>query len=68
MSDPYAELKALKAEAKREFGSLPGVEGFGIGNGGLRIYVHDEQAKARIPGSFRGVRIFVQVTGGITPL
>jgi hypothetical protein len=64
---PIPDLRAIKAAAKSQFGHLPGVEGFGIGDNMLRIYVADGTVRAQLPAEFQGVPIEYVVTGPITP-
>jgi hypothetical protein len=56
------ELAAVKARAKRAWGDLDGVEGFGIGDGVLRVYVRDAGVARRLDDTFDGVAVdFVPV-------
>lgn len=61
------DIKVLKAQAKQEFGWIPGVLGIGIGRDSLRVYIHDSSIQNQLPRSFEGVQIDVVVTGDITP-
>jgi len=60
------QLHDAKAAAKRAFGSMPGVEGIGIGDGVLRVYVRDVNLIARLPRSCEKVDIEFVITGDIT--
>jgi hypothetical protein len=62
------DLKAIKADAKRDFGKVPGVEGFGIGAGTLRIYILNNEVASKLPADrrYKGVPIELVVTGPIT--
>jgi hypothetical protein len=58
-------LVSVKAAAKREFGSVPGVQGFGIGADSLRIYVQNPGVRAHMPSSFQGVPVQYVVVGDV---
>jgi len=45
---------------------MPGVEGIGIGDGVLRVYVRDVNLIARLPRSCEKVDIEFVITGDIT--
>ncbi len=62
--DTDLDMVAIKAAAKREL-DRDGVEGFGIGNRSLRVYVRDADAGRRLPRSFHGVDVECVVTGDI---
>jgi len=59
------DLKAVKSEAMRKFGAMEGVEGFGIGDRVLRIYVRHASVKEMLPREFQGVPVEIIVTGDI---
>lgn len=61
-----AELKAKKRRAQEQLRDLPGVEGFGIGDGTIRVYVRSPQVKQSLPTDVEGVTLEVVVTGDIT--
>lgn len=63
-----ADLKALKTAAKEEFRSISGIEGFGIGDHVLRVYVNSVEVSKRLPRTFHGVDLELVVTGDITAL
>jgi hypothetical protein len=65
--DTEKDIYAVKADAKKQFGWIPGVLGVGIGLNSLRIYVNDFQVQARLPESFEGVQLDCIVTEEITP-
>lgn len=65
-NDP--DMRAIKAAAKSQFGHVRGVQGFGIGDRALRIYVTDARVKAHLPANFRGVPVVFVVTGEISAL
>lgn len=60
------DLRSIKAAAKAQFGKVPGVEGFGLGDRCLRTYVRNEQVKTEIPSSFQGVDVEIVITGDVT--
>lgn len=62
------DLQSVKAAAKRQFGSVPGVEGLGLGENSLHIYVGDEEVGKQLPSEFRGVPVEIVVTGPISVL
>lgn len=59
------DLRAIKAVAKAQLGQLPGVQGFGLGDGCLRIYVLNDEVKAKLPREFGGVPVEIVVSGDI---
>jgi hypothetical protein len=59
------DMRAIKAEAKTRFGNLSGVQGFGVGDHTLRIYVSNSGLRTQLPAKFHGVPIDVVVTGEI---
>lgn len=65
---PAVELKAAKARAREQLSGVPGVEGFGIGDRCLRIYVRDEATARKIPREISGVPIVAVVSGVIQAL
>lgn len=60
------QLHDAKEAAKRDFGSTPGVEGIGIGDGVLRVYVRDANVAERLPRSYEDVGIVFVVTGDVS--
>lgn len=58
-----AEIQEAKQAAKREFGELDGVQGFGIGDAELIVYVRDIRVKNKIPAKFHGFPVQTIVTG-----
>lgn len=64
-TQPEPDLRQIKSEAKRAFGALAGVTGFGVGDRSIRIYVLDHDVRKRLPAKFKGVRIECVVTGEI---
>jgi hypothetical protein len=59
------DLASVKVAAKRELGGVPGVLGFGIGAGTLRVYVQDDRVREHLPERFRQVPVDLIVTGDI---
>jgi hypothetical protein len=59
------ELREIKDAAQRTFGGLDGVEGFGIGDQQINVYVRNESVGQRLPERFRGVRMEKVETGDI---
>lgn len=59
------DMRAIKAAAKSQFGNIRGVEGIGIGDRALRVYVRTEEVTKDIPKEFQGVRVDFIVTGEI---
>jgi hypothetical protein len=60
-----ADLLALKEQAWKEYGHIDGVQGVGIGDNALRIYVRDSKVSQQIPSQFHGVEVHVEVVGDI---
>jgi hypothetical protein len=63
----FQQLRDAKETAKRDFGSMPGVEGIGIGDGVLRVYVRDANVKDRLPRTCENVDLEFVVTGEVNP-
>lgn len=64
-SQSNPDMLAIKAAAKRYFGNLDGVEGIGIGDQRLRVYIRTEHVAKDLPREFQGVPIDYIVTGEI---
>ena len=62
---PDPDMFAIKAAAKTLFGGMRGVEGIGIGDRALRVYVRSADVAENLPKEFQGVRVDVIVTGRI---
>jgi hypothetical protein len=60
------DMRAVKAAAKSLFANVRGVEGVGIGDRVLRVYVRNEEVAKDLPKEFQGVKIDYVVTGEIT--
>lgn len=63
---PNPDMRAIKAAAKSQFGGMRGVEGIGIGDRALRVYVRSQDVADNLPREFQGVRVDFIVTGPIT--
>ena len=59
------DMLAIKAAAKHYFGPLDGVEGIGIGDRRLRVYILTEHVAKDLPREFQGVPVDYIVTGEI---
>jgi hypothetical protein len=66
MKRPIQELEAAKAVASSQFGNVQGVEGFGIGDDTIRIYVRNPEVRKQLPEQVRGVPVDCVVTGNIS--
>ena len=60
-----ADLKAVKALAKAEFSGIDGVEGIGIGDQRLRVYVRNHAVEQKLPHIFHGIPVEFVVTGSV---
>jgi hypothetical protein len=60
------DLSSVKAAAKRRFSDVPGIVGFGVGDGTLRIYVHNIEVRKRLPSEFKGVPLDFVVVGDLS--
>ncbi len=58
-------LQALKKELKLSIGTVPGVQGLGMGDNHLIIYVDLDENVEKLPKTFRGVRVEAVVTGSL---
>jgi hypothetical protein len=65
MKPPQPDLRALKTKARELFGHLPGVQGFGIGERALRVYVRDAEVGKGLPDELEGVPIEIVITGDV---
>lgn len=61
-------LDLAKAAAREELRPIPGVEGIGIGEGTLRVYVHSADVASLVPPELLGVPVECIVTGSVVPL
>jgi hypothetical protein len=62
------DLFKVKAAAKDELGRIDGVQGFGVGDGSLRVYVQNAGVKQHLPSYFRGAPIECVVVGAVHAL
>lgn len=60
-----ADLKQAKAEAKKRFGHIQGIVGFGIGDGVVVIYVRNSAAKNELPVAIDHVPIECVISGDL---
>lgn len=60
-----AELKAKKREAQERLEQVPGVEGFGVGDGTVRVYLRSPGVKDGLPTEIGGVPLEFIVTGDV---
>ena len=65
MSQSQPDMRAVKSAAKAQFGDTPGVQGFGIGHGTLRIYVQNAGIRSQLPSTFQGVPVDFIIGGDI---
>lgn len=61
-------LGLAKTAAKEELRRIPGVEGIGIGDGTLRVYVHTADVASQVPSEIHGMPVECIVTGSVIPL
>ncbi len=59
------DLRSIKVAARNEFGQTPGIVGFGIGDGTIRIYVQDSRVREHLPGQYQGAPIEIILTGDV---
>lgn len=60
-----AELLSKKRAAQKQYGNLPGILGFGVGDGTIRVYLQHPAAAGLLPQEFDGVRFEFVVAGEI---
>jgi hypothetical protein len=65
MAIDIANLRAVKSNAKKDLGDKPGVIGFGIGDGTLRIYVRDSETARTLPSLYEGIQVEPVVEGDV---
>lgn len=65
IAEEKPDMRAIKAQAKLEFGKIAGVEGFGVGDYVLRIYVNNARVKEKLPSQFHGVPVDLVISGNI---
>jgi len=66
MSQDKPNLREVKAAAKSQYGHVKGVQGFGIGESSLRVYIHNEKVRGELPSEIQGVPVEFVVVGDIT--
>jgi len=66
MSHINPNLRAIKAAAKSLFRHIDGVEGFGLGENSLRIYIRNSKVRDQLPSIFQEVPVEFVITGEIT--
>ena len=59
------KLSELKTQAWKELSSIDGVEGVGVGDQRLRIYVRNADVGRRIRHAYHGVPVEVVVVGHV---
>lgn len=62
-----SQLQEAKKAAKQEFQKISGVQGFGLGEACLNIYIRNPEVKRDLPSSFHGVPLNFITTGDIQP-
>ena len=62
------DLITVKKAVKEEFQNLAGIEGFGIGDGVIKIYVSNSEVAKQLPPTFQGVPLNFVITGIIEAL
>lgn len=66
-SPSFAELRAAKRHATQLLGQREGVEGLGIGDGCVQVYVRARALAAELPDEVDGVPLLCIEVGDITP-
>ena len=59
------QLKTVKAAAKQAFAAIAGVQGVGIGDQALRVYITNPDVRKSLPEQFQGVPVEFVVAGDI---
>jgi hypothetical protein len=65
-SPTLQELAAAKAGLLNQFKNVPGVNGFGVGEHSIRIYVRDSSLRQLIPPSFNNIEVECLVEADIS--
>jgi hypothetical protein len=60
-------IEEVLAEHNEALMAVPGVVGTAIGASGIRVFLADGAARARIPTQLEGYPVAVEVTGPIFP-
>ncbi len=66
MEKDNPDMRAVKAAAREELGQVQGVQGVGLGEGTLRVYVQNPDVRKQLPSEFKGVPIDFVVTGDVS--
>lgn len=62
-----AQLQEAKDAARQEFKKIDGVQGLGLGEACLNIYIRNPEVKRNLPSEFHGVPLNFITTGDIQP-
>jgi hypothetical protein len=62
-----AQLQEAKKAARQELQNIDGVQGFGLGEACLNIYIRNPEVKRNLPDEFHGVPLNFITTGDIQP-
>ncbi len=62
-----AQLQEAKNAARQEFQKIDGVQGFGLGEACLNIYIRNPEVKGNLPSEFHGVPVNFITIGGVLP-
>ena len=60
------QLRSAKATAKAALRSIEGIQGFGIGDQTVRVYVRDTAVARQLPSEIAGVTVECVVVGDIS--
>jgi len=61
------ELRSAKAAAKAAWGHLDGVNGFGIGDDVVHVYLRNDEAGKALPDDINGVPLKRVIVGDVEP-
>ena len=62
-----AQLKVKRRQAATRFSGIEGVEGFGVGDGTIRVYLRSADVKSKLPEDFDGIPFEFVVAGEFWP-
>lgn len=65
MNNEPKDILAAKREAKKYVADRPDVTGVGVGDGRVRLYLLNDEARLGIPDNFLGFPVEFVVTGEI---
>jgi hypothetical protein len=68
LSQSQPDLVTVKKAVKKEYQHLAGVEGVGIGDGVINIYVSNPEVSKQLPSTFQEVPLNCVETGPIEAL